>query len=53
MKTADKALEEAAKHGHVKVIRYLLAQKWSNEEQRRSAIGNAMVAASGAGVLSL
>ncbi|EYC21875.1 hypothetical protein Y032_0018g3578 [Ancylostoma ceylanicum] len=49
MKTADKALEAGARNGHVKVIRYLLAQKWLDEEQRRAAIENAMVAAAGAG----
>ncbi|KAK6745101.1 hypothetical protein RB195_011669 [Necator americanus] len=49
MRTADKALIESARNGHVKVIRYLLAQKWLDEEQRKSAIENAMVAAAGAG----
>ncbi|PIO53808.1 hypothetical protein TELCIR_24843, partial [Teladorsagia circumcincta] len=48
MKTAAPALVEGARNGHVKCVRYLLAQNWKKVDERTSAIENAMIAAAGA-----
>ncbi|KAJ1357510.1 hypothetical protein KIN20_015677 [Parelaphostrongylus tenuis] len=49
MLTVETALVEGARHGHRKVIRYLLAQTWRSEKQRIAAIESALIAAAGAG----
>ncbi|KJH41889.1 ankyrin repeat protein [Dictyocaulus viviparus] len=49
METVESALVEGARSGHAKVIRYLLAQTWSNTKQKLVAVENALIAAAGAG----